>query len=204
MASIGFFADENGIQNLLGSGLGFYGSSFGTSVAVGSYQDSTFITDGNGTSQGPQVHNTKWAHPSSGTVNGVGPWALNTIPNRLATLNIRFTHSTPVKVQNAYLRIYDRTSINNAASGVTTKVAELIHPNPNQAAAAGSGDTSWLTPAGSSVRVPLVDSPGQSGYSPNGSNTSDMRHDFYLALSSSPDSVGSKTLYGAYVELEYL
>lgn len=204
MAQISFKADENGIQNLSGSGLGFYGSSFGSSVAVGSYQDSTFITDGNGTIQGPQVHNTKWAHPNSGIVNGVGPWALNSIPNRLASLQIGFNHSTPVKVQNAYFRIYDRSGINNAASGVTTKVAELIHPNPDQAAAAGSGDTSWLTPAGSSIRVPLADSPGLSGYSPNGSNTMDMNHDWFLILAASPDSVGAKTLYGGYVELEYL
>lgn len=204
MAQISFKADENGIQNLSGSGLGFYGSSFGSSVAVGSYQDSTFITDGNGTIQGPQVHNTKWAHPNSGIVNGVGPWALNSIPNRLASLQISFNHSTAVKVQNAYFRIYDRSGINNAASGVTTKVAELIHPNPDQAAAAGSGDTSWLTPAGSSIRVPLADSPGLSGYSPNGSNTTDMNHTWFLAISASPDSVGAKTLYGGYVELEYL
>ena len=204
MATITFWGDENGIQNLSGSGLGFYGSSFGTSVAVGSYQDSTFITDGNGTAQGPQVHNIKWAHPSSGTVNGVGPWALNTIPNRLATLKVKFNHSSSVKVQNAYARVYDRTSINSAASGVTTKIAELIHPNPNQAAAAGSGDTSWLTPAGSSVRVPLADSPGLSGYSPNGPNTYDYNHEWFMAISASPDSVGSKTLYGLYIELEYL
>lgn len=204
MATISFKADENGIQNLSGSGLGFYGSSFGSSVAVGSYQDSTFITDGNGTIQGPQVHNNKWAHPNSGIVNGVGPWALNTIPNRLASLQISFNHSTAVKVQNAYFRIYDRSGINNAASGVTTKVAEIIHPNPDQAAAAGSGDTSWLTPAGSSIRVPLADSPGLSGYSPNGSNTMDMNHTWFLILSASPDSVGAKTLYGGYVELEYL
>lgn len=202
--TVSFFADENGIQNLSGSGLGFYGSSFGQSVNVGEWQDSTFITDGNGTTQGPQVHNTKWAHPNSGIVNGVGPWALNTIPNRLATLNIRVQSGTLVKLQNSKLRIYDRSSINNPASGVTTKVAQLIHPNPSQSAAAGSGDSSWNTPAGSSIIMSLVGSPGQSGYSPNGVGTYDLRHDFYISISQSPDSVGAKTLNGLYFSTEYL
>ena len=204
MATIGFYADENGIQNLNGSGLGFYGSSFGVSVEVGSYQDSTYITDGNGVTEGPVAHNTKWTHPNSGSVNGLDSYALNTIPNRLASLNVRFEHTSNVRTQNGKLRIFDRSSINNEASGVTTKVAELIHPSVNQADPAGSGDTSWNTPTGSSVIMDIVDAPGMSGHSPNGPSTSEMRHDWYFAISASPDSIGSKTLYGLYVELEYL
>lgn len=204
MATIRFLGAEEGSINLNGSGLGFFGTTFGNSVTVGGWQDSTYITDGNGTTQGSQVNNVKWAHPNSGTCNGAGPYALTTIPNRLASLKIQFNHSSLVKVQNAKLRIYDRTSINNPASGVTTKVAQLIHPNPNQGAAAGSGDSSWNTPAGSAVIMSLVGSPGLSGYSPNGTNTYDLNHDFYVAVSQSPDSVGSKTLNGLYVDLEYL
>ena len=71
MAAINFYAGENfSIANLSGSGLGFYGGGFGFSVAVGEYQDSTFITDGNGTSQGPQVDNIKYMNTQSGIVNG--------------------------------------------------------------------------------------------------------------------------------------
>lgn len=126
------------------------------------------------------------------------------IPNYLATLNIRFTHTSASKVQNALLYIYDRTSINNPASGVTTKVAEIIHPNSILQTATGSGDGNWLTPTGSSVICSLVASPGVSGFSPNGAETTDFRHDWYTVISASPDSIGSKTLYGAYVSLEYL
>jgi hypothetical protein len=204
MASFSFWGAETGSINLNGSGLGFFGSTFGNSVTVGGWQDSTYITDGNGTVQGAQVNNVKWVHPNSGLVDGVGPYALNTIPNRFATLKARFNHSTLVKLQNTKLRIYDRTSISNAASGVTTKVAQLIHPNPNQAAAAGSGDSSWNTPAGSAVIMTVNGSPGLSGYSPNGTNTYDYNHDFYFAVSQSPDSVGSKVLNGLYIETEYL
>ena len=57
MASIYFFSGTNQVRNLSGSGLGFYGGGFGYSVAVGSYQDTTFITSSVGTTQGPQCNN---------------------------------------------------------------------------------------------------------------------------------------------------
>ena len=205
MAQIDFYAGENfGIDNLSGSGLGFFGGAFAYSVAVGEWQESTFITDGNGTSQGPQVDNIQYLNAMSGVVNGASSGiALTAIPNYLATLNPRFTHSSAVKTQNAKAYIYDRTSINNPASGVTTKLAELIHPNTTQTND-GSGDATWNTPTGSSVVVNLTPSPGISGVSPNGPSTTATDHDWYLALSASPDSIGSKTQYGLFISLEYL
>lgn len=207
MAEINFFADSFGITNLAGSGLGFYGAGFGQSVNVGEWQDSTFITNGNGTAQGPQVNNLKWLNSMSGQINGASSGVLLTqIPNYLATLNIRFTHTSAVQVQNVKLRIYDRSNINNPASGVTTKVAELIHPDIIQNNN-GSGDVTWNTPAGSALIMDLAPSPGYSGlYAGNGSNSTrtDTRHDHYVAISASPDSIGSKNLYGLYCSLEYL
>lgn len=207
MAAISFFADSFGVQNLGGSGLGFYGAGFGSSVEVGEYQDSTFITNGAGTAQGPQVNNITWTHPSSGEINGAGASVvLTAIPNYLATLNVRFTHGSVVKTQNAKLRIYDRSNINNNPSGVTCKVAELIHPYTVQTNA-GSGDTSWNTPVGSSIIMDMAASPGESGtHAGNGSNSvwTDTRHDWYAAITASPDSIGSKTLFALYFETEYL
>lgn len=206
MANITFYADSYGILNMNGSGLGFYGSSFGSSVAVGSYQDTTFITDANGTVQNEQVNNVKWMHPSSGSINGAAPVSLLSIPNYLATLNISFSHGTAVQVQNWRVYAYDRTSYNNLPSGVTTKIAELIHPdtvqNPN-----GSGDSTWVTNPGTGVIMYVAQSPGESGvYAADGatSTRADTRHDVYLAISQSPDSIGSKVLNGLYVSLEYL
>lgn len=204
MAAISFFAgSELAISNLSGSGLGFYGSSFGSSVQVGSYQDTTWITDSNGTIQGPQSDNVKWTHPSSGSINGAASVNLNQIPNYLSTLNIRFTHTSAVKTQNAKLRIFDRSNINNNPSGVTCKVAEIVHPDTTQTAT-GSGSSSWTTVAGSGSVLSLTASPGQSGYRPNGANTTDMTHDWYVCISPSPDTIGSKTMFGLYIELEYL
>ena len=205
MAAINFFAGEDfAINDLSGSGLGFYGGGFGFSVEVNAWQDATFITNGAGTSEGPQCDNIKWLNAGSGIINGASSGVgLVAIPNYMSTLNVRFTHASAVTTQNAKLRIYDRSDVNNPASGVTTKVAEVIHPdtvqNPN-----GSGDTTWNTPTGSSVVMDLVASPGMSGQRPNGASTSADRHDWYVAMSASPDSIGSKQQFGLYCELEYL
>lgn len=211
MAAVDFYAGQFAIQALSGSGLGFYGETFGASVNVSEWQQTTYITNGAGTAQGPQVNNIQFLNSQSGVVNsatsGIG---LININNYLATLNIRFTHSSSVQVQNAKVRIYDRSNINNPASGVTTKVAELINTAVSQLVA-GSGDTTWtsITSAngGSGTLVSLANSPGMSGlYAGNGSNSvrPDTRHDFFLAISQSPDSIGSKTLNGLYFSCEYL
>lgn len=199
--SIDFYSNNIEIG---GSGIGFFGSAgFGSSVAVGEYQSSTYITNGNGTVQGAEINNVKYVHPSSG-LSGASTLTLRNIPNYKATLNVRFTSTTPVKTQNVQVRIYDRSNINNNPSGVTTKVAEIIHPSTSETGLLGSGSSTWSTLAGSGTILSLANSPGSSGLSPSGVNTVDTRHDWYLALSASPDSIGSKTQYGFWIQLEYL
>lgn len=203
MATISFSALDQGIQNLNGSGIGFYGSAFAQSVNVGSYQDSTFITDSTGTIQGPQVHNNKFIHPASGSINGLTPINVLDIPNYLASLKVTFNHPTAVKTQNAQFRVYDRVNINNDPSGVLCKVCEIVHPSISQTGSLGSGNASWQTIQGSGSILNMIASPGVSGFRPNGSNTTQTQHDWYLAISSSPNSTGSKTFAG-YFSVEYL
>jgi len=219
MAAINFYINTTGFAYDLavgGSGLAFFGDSgFGQSVNVGSYQGTTYVSDGGGTIQGAQGKNIKWFDAGSGIIgsatSGVG---LQNIPNYQSTLQIRFTHGTKVKAQNAEMRIYDRSSLNDAAVGVTTKVAEIIHTSPtvdavSKYASLGSGDSEWITPAGSAIVVSFASSPGISGlYAANGttfaSTRPDTRHDWHAAISASPDSIGGKTGYGLYFSLEYL
>ena len=200
--SIDFYSNNIAIG---ASGIGFFGSAgFGSSVAVGEYQSSTYITNSNGTIQGAEINNVKYIHPNSGlTGASTSPINIRNIPNYKSTLNVRFTSTSVVKTQNAQARIYDRSNINNNASGVTTRVAEIIHPSTSEAVT-GSGSTAWSTLNGSGVTLNLAASPGTSGLSPSGSNTQDTRHDWYLAISASPDSIGSKTQYGLWIQLEYL
>lgn len=212
MATLSFLTGgySQPINTLNGSGLGFFGSGgFGNSVGVGSFQDTTFITDGNGVTQGPQGNNVKWVHPNSGQVGGTTNVALTSLPNYQSTLNVRFTNASAVKTQNAKLYIYDRVSTNNSPTGVTCYVSHIIHPNTSQVTG-GSGLSTWENPAGSSyVNASVLGngtsfSPGTSGLSPNGGSTTDTQHDWYFAISASPNSVGSKTNFGLWFQTEYL
>lgn len=211
-ASISFYTSGfgNAIQNLNNSGLGFFGAGgFGNSVAVGSYQDATYITDGNGVNQGPQGNNVKWIHPGSGQVAGSTNLALQSIPNGQSTFNVHFNNDTAVRTQNAKLYIYDRTSTSNPASGVTTAVSMIVHPAITQVAG-GSGLSTWEFPAGSSyLNASVLNngatfSPGTSGQSINGASTTDFNHDWYFAISANPNSIGSKTFFGLLFSTEFL
>ena len=130
-------------QNIAGSGLGFYGASFGSSVQIGSYQDTTFVTNAAGTDTGPAANNVKYTTPASGlstmVTSGV-PLAKINSSNR--TFHVNFDHSSHVNVQNCQLRIYDRGNISYPASGVVTKVAEIVNFD-------GKTTPAWLTNQGS-------------------------------------------------------
>lgn len=157
MAEI-FFGTYGG-YNLQGSGLGFYGSTFGSSVQIGSYQSKTYITNGAGTIDGGNAHNVKFGgHAATGigeNINSGVPLVLTNASQR--TLDITFGHDTPVLVQNVQFKIYDRESPNNPASGVNTKVAELVNfsnaawptwinspgANNTNLITVGSGDLFW-------------------------------------------------------------
>jgi cytochrome c5 len=213
--AIGFYAGSDfAINDLAGSGLGFYGSGgFGASVLVSEWQGRTFITNSAGTAQGPEVDNCKYLNPTGVILGQAGSGIkLNQIPNYLATLNVRFTNDVPVKTQNVVVRTYDRSNIANPASGVTVAAYEVVHTGTGQTADGSggpgtptvSGQHGWVTMAATGMTtMALTASPGTSGLRPSGSNTTDTRHDWYLALSASPDSIGSK-LFAGYVSLEFL
>jgi hypothetical protein len=223
--------DPTLINHGAGSGLGFFGNGFGISVPVGQYQDSTWVTNANGTSSDHyQLNNTKFTSESGVSYNSNTPIQTKNMPNYYAPLNIRFTHDEPVRVQNCKLRIFNRNDINFHASGVTTMVYEARHPNPTEnggeLAFRGVNNHSWIeydaTEANPPPDMNFTSSPGMSGLntSPSdsiaqttnsylnwltkeGATHQSTRHDWYCAVSSTPHSIGSK-LYGLYFTLEYL
>lgn len=206
VASVSFFAGENfDIQEIdSSSGIGFYGDGFGVSIPVGEYNTRTFITSSNGTVEGPEVDNVQYVSSGSAILGQAGsPVALTAIPNYLATLRVQFENDTAVKTRNAEVRIYDRDDIDTAPDGVTCYVAEVVHTGTSQTND-GSGDTTWTQCYGSGSTLALVDSPGTSGLSPSGIDTTDTVHHWYLALSATPQSIGSKTDFGLYFSVEYL
>jgi len=221
------------ISHGVGSGLGFYGGGFGISVPVGSYQDTTYVTNANGTSSGVKGSNTKYTSVSGLSHNGSTAINNSGTPNYYAPLRVRFEHSTAVRVQNCKLRIFDRNDIAQQASGVTTKVYEVRHPHPTEGESAtygaldhrGIATHGWYEydPAESMTDMDLTASPGVSGLNTvagetlptgdgsyynwltnEGSAHESKWHDWYMAISASPDSIGSKTNYAMYFTCEYL
>ena len=47
-------------ETLSGSGLGFFGATAGSSVQIGAYQDSTFVSNGDGSATSGQANNVKY------------------------------------------------------------------------------------------------------------------------------------------------
>ena len=75
-----------------------------------------------------------------GTAVNIG---LSGVKTFQGTIGIEFGHTTAVNIQNAQLRIYDRDSIQSPASGVNTKVAEIINHDGASFSSQGSlGKTS--------------------------------------------------------------
>ena len=151
------------------------------------------------------------------------------VPNYYAPLKISFIHDTAVRVQNCKLRIFDRNDIANMASGVVTKVYEVRHPNGSTSASGlahrGISNHGWVEfdPAEAMFDMILTSSPGLSGLNTSagevvpateasftswitqlGAAHQSTRHDWFLMISASPDSIGSKTNYAAYFTCEYL
>lgn len=230
MPDIKFYANikttnENAlIDHTAGSGVGFYGSSFGASVPIGTVQTTTFVTNSTGTSQAAQLNNTAWSTSSTVSVNSASAINVRNLPNYLCPLNIRFTSDVPYKVQNCKLRIFDRNNIDNHATGVSTYVYESRHPSTDQTktnlAFRGRLDNSWVefTSGVAMADMAFTNSPGISGTNTSSSDTdtslgylttegsehTSTTHDWYVALSSEPITVGSKTQYGLYFTVEYL
>lgn len=225
------------------SGIGFFGGAFGLSVPVGSYQDSTWITDEFGEDNTDvTLSNTKYVSDTQMKYNTLNAQDLNTAPDYFAPLNIRFEHDEAVRVKNCQLRIFDKIDITKNASGVTTQVYEIRHPEVSQdanLALSHRGKPGAASPHewedfgyvdGLPNEVTALDltwSPGMSGLNGNDSDSNynggatrlpnfsadasfeaegheSEQHDWYIAISASPEEIGSKTDFGLYFTLEYL
>jgi hypothetical protein len=198
----------------VGSGIGFYGDSgFGSPVGIGSFQGRTFITDPSGLTNGIECNNNKLTIGVGGSLSGINGTSgvifgqvgdgipLRNLPNYMASLNIRFEHVEAVRTQNAAMYIYDGNVLSHDPSGLLCYCSEIIHTSTSQDNT-GTGDEIWSWVHGSES-LGLIDTPGTSGLRPNGDLTIDTRHDWYVAISCTPNTPNSK-LFGLAVEVEYI
>ena len=154
-------------------------AGFDSRVTVGAYQDTTHVESSAGAndSSGNTPNNVKYV--ASGTANwGDGVENLNLMLAAEATFKINFSHATSVVTQSAIFYAYDGSTTTAVPTGVTFFAAE-------------QGDAAWTAAEGSAAAVTLTD------------NTTATSHDFFVAASVSPDSVGLKDAFSLRVELTY-
>lgn len=196
----------NGVElNQNDYSLGFFGKNRLTPVEIGEWQEAMFLVDESVGSGYVQTPNIEYYSSTHAILDGVYPAIpLINIPNYQATLNVRFKNDASVRVYNAECRLFDRNNINAAPSGVFVKLAEIVHTSRLQNNAEGKGHSSWQD-VDSGQLISLFNSPGESGqYAGIVNYRSDNRHDWYLAISMSPKTLGKRDQVGLYVSLEYL
>lgn len=160
--------------------LQFAGATFNSAITVGAYNDSTHVEDestGADNSSGNTPNNVKYV--ASGTADwGDGTESLADITDAECTLKVNFAHASAVAVTNHIFYAYDGTTTTAVPTGVTFQCAE-------------QGDASWTNAEGSASALTVTDS------------ASATSHDFYIACSASPESVGEKTAFVLRSECTY-
>lgn len=184
-------------------GIGFFGpEGSGSYVPVGQWNSTTYIVHGDPWIPYAQIQNIAYHASNSGIVDGVIPLHLRSIPNYQATLNIRFDQDHPVRIFNARCNLYDGDDLDNPPYGWNARLAEVIHTSKIQTNT-GTGDQTWHI-ASTGESISLTNNPGPTGaYAGRYVFDGYERHDWYVAISVSPEQVGSRTA-GLNVYLEYL
>lgn len=185
--------------------LGFFGTGGpeGTpfAIIIDRYQDKTFITNMSGTNLGKapwglrasgQLINNKYETVNTVNVNGQGAVALSTVPSASGTLLLRFvpSGSIPVRTQNTVLRcvVLNATSgVNDVTSVVTSLKIQGFEP---------TNQSSWKQMAGAGT----IDN--QLAFRDH--TTSAAQHDFFAALSASPEATGQRNNFGFFLIIEFL
>lgn len=164
----------------------FSDGTFGNPITVGEYNDGTHVQSSVGAdkSSGNTPNNVKFISASGGTGGdsqadwGDGTEDLDQMTTGEATLKINFSHGSSVTTSAAKFYAYDGSTTTAAPTGVTFYAAE-------------QGDAAWTNAEGSAAALSLDD------------NTAATSHDFYIACSASPESVGEKSAFSLRIELTY-
>lgn len=159
---------------------------FDSNITVGEYNDTTHVkTSGAANkSSGNTPNNVKFISQAGGTGGdsqadwGDGTEDLDAILDAECTLKINFSDAASVATTSAIFYAYDGTTTTSGPTDITFVAAE-------------QGDTNWTAAEGSGSALALAD------------QSAATSHDFFIACSASPDSVGLKSDFTVRIELTY-
>lgn len=161
--------------------IAFSDGTFGHPIQVGSYNDGTHVRSSSGVddSASNSPHNTKYLTSTTMSLDGGSSANLSTLTTANAPLKITITESVAITVTDIKMYAYDGTTTTNAPSGMNVYLAE-------------QGDSSWTQAHGSGNALTL-----------DNHSTAATTHDFYVAISASPTSVGVKSANKVRIEFVY-
>lgn len=152
---------------------------FDSKVTVGEFNDSTHVKSSGDAddSSGNTPRNNKYI---SGTQAdwGDGTESLTAITDAECALKINFSDPSSVAITGAIFYAYDGSTTTAVPTGVTFYAAE-------------QGDSNWTNAEGSAAALSLTDQAAATS------------HDYFIAVSASPESVGLKSAFALRVELTY-
>jgi hypothetical protein len=161
-------------------------AGFDSKITVGAYNDTTHVksSGGDDESDGNTPNNVKFISQAGGTGGdsqadwGDGTEDLDAITEAEATLKITFSDDASVITEDAIFYAYDGSTPATAPTGVDVRAAEV-------------GDANFTEAEGSGAALALDD------------QSTDTDHDFFIAVSASPTSVGLKDDFAFRIELTY-
>lgn len=165
----------------------FAGSSgFDSKITVNEYNDTTHVKTSGGTnkSSGNTPNNNKFISQSGGNGGdsqvdiGGGTVDLDTLTDADAAIKVNFSDASSVSTESAIFYAYDGATTTNAPVGVDFRAAEV-------------GDTNFTEAEGSGSALSLAN------------QSAATSHDFFIAASASPTSVGLKDSFTLRIELTY-
>lgn len=159
----------------------FSDGTFGNPIQVSSYNDGTHVRSSTGTddSSANTPNNNKYVDSTHISINGGASELLSGMTTAEAALKITVSESVNITVTSVKMYAYDGTTTTNAPTGMTVQLAE-------------QGDTSWTQAHGSGSALTL-----------NDQTTAATSHNFYVAISASPTSVGVKSANKVRFEFVY-
>ena len=164
--------------------IGFYGDNYGDTITVGDYQNSIHILDSGDNDECDnhptnRLENIHYEGPSNGYHHGTtssGSLALSSI-ERTSLFRYHFNHTAAVSTSGGIYYSYQ-----TAVATPPTEVGVWAFEPP---------DTSWSSASGNANALALTD---------QGSATD---HYYYVGVSASPQTVGSKSSWYLRLDITY-
>lgn len=177
-----YMQDTNSTTTTIGATdiLGLYGSSFDTAIEVGSYQDSTHVENDSNVEQCTSYHghNTKYAGAALVSIDGAANEDVANILTSECALKINFSDASSVTTTSNTFWAYDGGTESNGPTNITFYALE-------------QGDAAWTNAEGSGSALTIND------------DTAATSHDYYIAVSASPDAVGDLEAFTLKIQLTY-